>query len=85
MYFENSNCCITVDKLVTVNKEYLYAWILQNPFSVQLKELDFIIFKLKNDHEATVFKTWHRGQKICRMLKSSAYQNPGDGALSVLE
>jgi len=53
--------------------------------SVQLKELDFIIFQLKNDHEATVFQTWHKGQQISRMLKSSAYQNPGDGALLVLE
>jgi len=52
---------------------------------VQLKELDFIMFKLKNDHEATVFLTWHREQKISKMLKSSAYQNPGDGALLVLE
>jgi len=24
---------------------------------VKLKELDFFIFKLKNDHEATVFQT----------------------------
>jgi len=52
---------------------------------VQLKELDFFIFKLKNDHEATVFQTWHRVQKISTMLKSSAYLNPGDGALLVLE
>jgi len=52
---------------------------------VQLKELDFIIFKLKNDHEATVFETWHKGQEISRMLKSSACQNPVDDALLVLE
>jgi len=54
--------------LVTVNKEYLYAWILHNPTFVKLLELDFIRFKLKNDHEATVFQTWHKGHKISRML-----------------
>jgi len=52
---------------------------------VQLKEFDFIMFKLQNDHEATVFKAWHRGQKISRMSKSSAYQNSGDSAFLVLE
>jgi len=51
---------------------------------VPLKELDFIIFKLKNDQEATVFQTWHRRLKICRMLTSSAYQNPGDGVILVV-
>jgi len=49
--------------LVTANKEYLYAWILYNPTFVQLKELDFITFKLKNDHEATVFQTFTGDKK----------------------
>jgi len=30
---------------------------------VLLKELDFIIFKLKKDHEATDFGTWYRNMK----------------------
>jgi len=51
----------------------------------QLKELDFFIFKLKNDHEAAVFQTWHKEQKISTMLKSLEYLNPGDSALLVLE
>jgi len=44
----------------------------------QLKELDFFIFKLENDHEATVFQTWHREQTIFPMLQSLIYLNPGD-------
>jgi len=39
-YCKNSNCCITVDKLVTVNKEFLYACTI-TPIVVQLKQLDF--------------------------------------------
>jgi len=53
--------------------------------SLSLKDLKFFTFKLKNDNKATVFQTWHRGQKIFRMLKSLAYRNPGDGAILVLQ
>jgi len=39
-----------------------------------LKELEFAIIKLKNDHKATPFNTWYKEENISKMSISATNQ-----------